>query len=191
VVGTALAGSQKKAADEGRVIVWVDQSGFYLLPHHVRTWAPHGKTPVLRVPLTRDHRSAIAALTADQRLLMQTQTEAYHSIDVVRFLRLLLRKVAGKLLLIWDGAPIHRGQPIKELLARGAAKRIHLERLPGYAPDLNPVEGIWHYLKCRELGNVCCTDFAELDTALRRAKERLRHKHHVLRGCIAACGYQL
>ena len=136
MVGTALAGSQKKAADEGRVIVWVDQSGFYLLPHHIRTWAPHGKTPILRVPLTRDHRSAIdrsaiAALTADQRLLMQTPTEASHRSDVVRFLRLLLRKVAGKLLLIGDGAPIDRGQPIKELLARGAAKRIHLARLPG------------------------------------------------------------
>jgi transposase len=190
-VGAALAGAQKKAAVEERVIVWVDQSGFYLLPHHVRTWARQGQTPVLRVPLTRDHRSAIAALTADQRLVMQTQPEAYHSPDVVRFLRLLLRKIAGKLLIIWDGAPIHGGQPIKDFLARGAAKRLHLERLPGYAPDLNPVEGLWNYLKGRELGNVCCTDFAELDTALRRAKERLRHKHHVLRGCITACGYHI
>ena len=173
------------------MIVWVDQSGFYLLPHHVRTWARQGQTPVLRVPLTRDHRSAIAAITADHRLLMQTQSEAYHSTDVVRFLRLLLRKIAGKLLIIWDGAPIHGGQPIKDFLARGAARRIHLERLPGYAPDLNPVEGIWNYLKCRELGNVCCKDFAELDTALRRAKERLRHKRQVIRGCIAECGYHL
>jgi transposase len=63
--------------------------------------------------------------------------------------------------------------------------------LPGYAPDLNPVEGIWNYLKCRELGNVCCQDFADLDLALRRAKERLRHKRHVLQGCITACGYQV
>ena len=186
-----MARAQKKAADDGRVIVWVDQSGFYLLPHHVRTWAPHGKTPVLRGPLTRDHRSAIAALTDDHRLVMQTQSAAYHSTEVVRFLRLLLRKIAGKLLLIWDGAPIHRGQPIKDFLARGAATRIHLEQLPGYAPDLNPVEGIWNYVKCRELGNVCCTTFAELDIALRRAKERLRHKRHVLRACIAECGYQL
>ena len=176
------------------MIVWGDQSGFYLLPHHVRTWARHGQTPILRVPLPRDHRAAIAAITADQRLLMQTQTEAYeayHRADVVRFLRLLLRKLHGKLLMIWDGAPIHRGQPIKDFLARGAAKRIHLEQLPGYAPDLNPGEGIWTYLKCRELGTVCCRTFAELDIALRRAKERLRHKRLVIRGCIAECGYHL
>ena len=44
---------------------------------------------------------------------MQTQKQAYHSDDVVRFLRLLLRKIRGKLLVIWDGAPIHRGQPVK------------------------------------------------------------------------------
>jgi transposase len=190
-VGAALARGQKKAAEETRLVVWVDQSGFYLLPHHVRTWARHGQTPVLRVPLTRDHRSAIAAITADHRLVMQTQTGAYHSTDVVRFLRLLLRKLHGKLLIIWDGAPIHRGQPIKDFLSRGAARRIHLEQLPGYAPDLNPVEGIWNYLKCRELGNVCCRDFSELDTMLRRAKERLRHKRQVIRGCIAECGYHL
>ncbi len=117
---------------------------------------------------------------------MQTQARAYHSTEVVWFLRLLLRKMRGKLLIIWDGAPIHRGQPIKDFLARGAAQRIHVEQLPGYAPDLNPVEAIWNYLKCRELGNVCCHDCAELDTALRRAKERLRHKRHVIE-----CSYHL
>jgi transposase len=110
---------------------------------------------------------------------------------VVGFLRVLLRKIPGKRLIIWDGAPIHRGQPIKDFLARGAAKRIHLEQLPGYAPDLNPVEGIWAYLKRRALGTVCCHDVPELDRALRRAKERLRHKRQVLQGCIAACGYSI
>ena len=66
----------------------------------------------------------------------------------------LLRKIAGKILLIWDGSPIHHGQAVKEFLSAGAANRLHLERLPGYAPDLNPDEGIWNYLKRVELGNV-------------------------------------
>jgi len=142
-VGVSLAGAQKKATDEDRRLVWRDQSGFYLLPHQVRTWARCSQTPLLRVRLTRDHRSAIGALSRDGRLFLQTRSGAYHSTEVVEFLRVLLRKIPGKLLLIWDGAPIHRGQPIKDFLARGAAKRIHLEQLPGYAPDLNPVEGIW------------------------------------------------
>jgi transposase len=190
-VARALAGLGKKAAEEGRTIVWVDQSGFYLLPMAVRTWAPRGQTPILTVPLTHDHLAAISGITAAGRLFMQTQQDAFHSPDVVRFLRLLLRKIRGKLLVIWDGAPIHRGQPIKDFLRQGAAKRLHLEQLPGYAPELNPDEGIWNYLKRVELGNVCCRNLRELATALRRAKERLRHKRSVIQACFFQAGYHV
>jgi transposase len=106
----------------------------------VRTYAPRGQTPVLRVPLTRDHLSAISGITEDGRLFQMVQTVAYCSADVVRFLRHLLRQVDGKLLVIWDGSPIHRSQVIKDFLAAGAAARLQLERLPAYAPDLNPDE---------------------------------------------------
>src|SRR5258706_11466561 len=82
--------------------------------------------------------------------------------------------IPGKLFVIWDGAPIHQGQPIKDFLKRGAAKRLQLERLPGDAPDLTPDEGIWSYLKRVALGNVCCTDLADVRTHLIRARERLR-----------------
>jgi hypothetical protein len=64
---------RKKADEEGRTIVWVAQSGFYLLPLAVRTWAPRGHTPILRVPLTHDHLSAIGGLTPEGRLCLQTQ----------------------------------------------------------------------------------------------------------------------
>ena len=104
-------------------------------------------------------------------------------------LRLLLRKIRGKVLVIWDGSPIHKGQPIKDFLAAGAVKRLYLERLPGYAPDLNPDEGIWNYLKRVELKNRCCRDLSDLRLELRRAKERLRHKRHIIRSCSAHCGY--
>ena len=157
----------------------------------VRTWATCGQTPVLTVPLTHDHLSAIGGITPEGRLFMQTQQQAYHSEDVVGFLRVLLRKIRGKLLVIWDGAPIHRGQPLKDFLRRGAAKRLHLERLPGYAPDLNPAEGIWNYLKRVELANRCCADLATLGLALRRAKERLRHKRTVIRACFTQAGYHV
>jgi transposase len=181
----------KKATDEGRTVVWVDQSGFYLLPLAVRTWAPCGQTPILHVPLTHDHLSAISGITPDGRLFLQTQDHAYRSPDVVRFLRLLLRKVRGKLLVIWDGSPIHWGQPIKDFLRRGAAKRLHLEQLPAYAPELNPDEGIWIYLKRVELGNLCCPNLAALALALRRAKERLRHKRTVIQACFLQAGYHV
>jgi transposase len=192
VVARPLARAGKKAvAEEGRTVVWVDQSGFYLLPMAVRTWAPCGQTPILRVPLTHDHLAAISGITPDGRLFMQTQEHAYRSPDVVRFLRLLLRKIAGKPLIIWDGTPIHRGHPVKDFLRSGAATRLHLEQLPGYAPDLNPDEGIWNYLKRVELGNVCRRDLGELALALRRAKERLRHKRAVIQACVRQAGYHV
>jgi transposase len=186
-----LAGHQKKASEEGYTIVWVDESGFYLLPMAVRTWAPRGKTPILRVKLTRDHLSVISGITLDGRLFLQMQEPAYTAETVVGFLRVLLRKIRGKVLVIWDGSPIHKGQPIKDYLAKGAAKRLHLERLPGYAPDLNPDEGIWNYLKRVELKNRCCRDLAELRVELLHAKERLRHKRDIIRSCSRQCGYSV
>lgn len=128
----------------------------------VRTWAPRGHPPTLHAPLSHDHLSAISGITLDGRLYMQTREAAFDAHGVVGFLRVLLRKIRGKVLVIWDGSPIHKGQPIKDYLKRGAAKRLHLERLPGYAPDLNPDEGVWNYLKRVELKNRCCADLAEL-----------------------------
>ena len=157
----------------------------------MRTWAPKGHTPVLHVPLTRDHLAAISGITFDGRLVMQVREHTFDAAGVVGFLRVLLRKIRGKVLVIWDGAPIHKGQLIKEYLAGGAAKRLHLERLPGYAPDLNPDEGVWNYLKRVELKNCCCADLSELHLQVRRAKERLRHKRQIIRSFSAHCGYSV
>jgi transposase len=187
-----VAGAEKGALREGRTIVFVDESGFYLLPARVRTYAPRGQTPVLRVFLTRDHLAAISAVTPDGRLLLMVQERAIRSVDVVRFLRHLLAHVPGTLLVIWDGAPIHRGQPVKDFLASGAAARLRLEQLPGYAPDLNPLDqGIWRHLKHVELRNVCCTNLRHLRDALRAAAKRLRRKPHLVRACIRHAGYVL
>ena len=157
----------------------------------VRSWAPRGQTPILRVKLTRDHLSAISGITLDGRLFMQVRPDSYDAEAVVGFLRVLLRKIPGKIILIWDGSPIHRAHEIKDFLKRGAAKRLHLEQFPGYAPDLNPDEGIWNYLKRVELGNVCCTDLTDLSTQLIRARERLRHKRDIIRSCSRQCGYSV
>ncbi len=119
------------------------------------------------------------------QLFMQTQDRADKGPDIVR----LLRHLVGKLLVIWDGSPIHRAQPIKDVLAQGAAARLRIERLPGYALDLNPDEGIWQPLKHVELRNLCCYDLPELRHALRAAAKRLSHKRHVIAGCFAHAGY--
>ena len=185
----ALASPQKRAEQEGATIVWVDEAGCYLLPLALRTWAPRGQTPILQVPLTHDHLSAISAITLDGRLFLQVREDSSDGEAVVDLLRVVLRQIPGKLLVIWDGSPIHHGQAVKDFLRAGAAKRLQLEQLPGYAPDLNPDEGIWNYLKRVELANVCCADLGDLRHHLLRAGVRLRHKPEVVRACSHQCGY--
>ena len=159
------------------------------MPAVVRTYAPIGQTPVLRERLTRDRLSLMSAITPEGKLLIIEQDRAFKGPDVVRFLKHALRQIPGKLLVVWDGSPIHRAKAVKEFLASGAASRVQLEQLPGYAPELNPDEGIWKHLKYVEMKNVCCRSLSELRVELRRAKERLRHKRHVILGCIRQPGF--
>ena len=155
----------------------------------MRTYAPRGHTPILYVPLTRDHLAVISGITTQGHLLLRVQARAFRGADVVRFLHHLLYYLQGKLLIIWDGAPIHRDQSVKAFLRAGGAERLVLEQLPGYAPDLNPDEGVWNYLKHVELRNVTCHNQDELRHALRLAIARLRRKPDVIRSFIQHCGY--
>ena len=135
---------------------------------------PWGQTPILREWWTRDHLSAISAISPEGKLYFHCQDYAMDSEDVVAFLEHLLREVPGRMVIIWDGSPIHRSHTIKEFLAHGAAQRLHLERLPAYAPELNPDEGVWQQLKGVELRNVCCFDLPHLRNELRTAVKRVR-----------------
>jgi transposase len=148
----------------------------------VRTYAPVGQTPILREWCTRDHLSAISAISPEGKLYFHSQDRALDSSDVVAFLEHLLREVPGRMVLIWDGAPIHRSHIIKEFLANGAALRLHLERLPAYAPELNPGEGLWASLKGVELRNVCGFTIRHLRHALRDAVKRVRRKPRSIQG---------
>ena len=59
----ALAGAQKKAASEGRIIIFIDESGISERPHRVSTWAPKGQTPVLQYSFTWKQLSAVAGIS--------------------------------------------------------------------------------------------------------------------------------
>jgi transposase len=92
------------------------------------------------------------------------------------------------MVIIWDGSPIHRSHTIKEFLANGASPRLHLERLPAYAPELNPGEGLWQQLKGVELRNVCCFNIPHLGHELCDAMKRVRRKPRILQGFFRGTG---
>jgi transposase len=177
-----LAGPPKGAQAQGQRLFFIDESGFSPLPSVVRTYAPIAHTPILREWDTRDHLSAIRAVALEGQRYCHCQDRPSNSIDVVAFLEYLQREVAGRMVPIWDGAPMHRRQLIREFLAHGAAQRMHLERLPAYAPELNPGEGLWAQLKGAELRHVCGFNIPHLRGELRDAVKRVRRKPRVLQG---------
>jgi len=186
-----MARVEKKAAQEGRSILFIDESGFYLLPMVVRTYAPCGSTPVLKEDLSYEHLSVIAAVTPQGRLFLKTYDHSITSREVVAFLRQLQRLIPGLLLVIWDGSQTHRSQVINDYLASGATKRLHLERFPGYAPELNPTEWVWSYLKLADLANIACDHLSDLDAHLHKAKKRLQRKPNLIQVFIYDAGYEV
>jgi transposase len=183
-----LAYHQNGAEEQQQSLFFIDESGCYPLPSVVRTYAPVGHTPILREWWARDHLSAISAISPAGQRYVHCQDDALHSADVVTCLEHLRREVPGRLVIIWDGSPIHRSQTIQEFLANGAAHRLHLERLPAYAPELNPGEGVWPQLKGVEWRNLCCFDRRHLRDELRTAVKRVRRKPRILTGCFAGAG---
>src|SRR5512143_3466975 len=137
----------RRARRERRTLIFEDESGFYLLPGVVKTYAPEGLTPVLREKQTRDHLSVMGAMTAAGRVYTLVREESLHGLHCIEFLLHLLRVAGDRLLVIWDGSPIHRRVAVQEFVS-ATSGQVWVEALPGYAPDLNPWdEGGWHHLK--------------------------------------------
>lgn len=181
----------RRARRERRALVFEDESGFYLLPGVVRTYAPEAHTPVLREQQTRDHLSVMGGLTPEGKVYTLARQESLNGLHSVEFL-LHLQRVAGpRLLVIWDGSPSHRRAEVKEFVA-GTRGQVWLEALPGYAPDVNPWdEGGWQHLKHVELRNRVCLDLEELHQEFHLAIARLRQKPHLVRSFFAQAGLKL
>lgn len=186
-----MARVEKKAVAEGRTIVFIDESGVYLLPIVVRTYAPCGQTPILKEFLSYQHLSLIGAVTPQGKLFLTVYPHSITSREVVAFLGQLQRMIPGLLLVIWDGIPTHRSKVVKSYLAAGAAKRIQLVQLPGYAPELNPTEWVWSYLKVACLANTACDQLPELDSLIHNSKRRIQHRPHLIQAFIRDAGYDV
>jgi transposase len=181
----------RRAWRERRVLVFEDESGFYLLPGLVRTYAPEAQTPVIREKQTRDHLSVMGGMTPAGKVYTLARQESLNGLHTVEFLLHLLRVAGERLLVIWDGSPIHRRAEVKEFVA-GMRGRVWVETLPGYAPDLSPWdEGGWHHLKNVEMRNLVCLDLEELHEQFHLAVARLRQKSHLVRSFFAQAGLKL
>jgi transposase len=176
-----VASFKKKARRQGRTIVFIDESGLSTRPTRVRTWAPRGQTPVLQETFNWKSLSIIGGL-AQWRFYFQIHPGSIKSPQVIEFLQHLQRHIPGKILILWDGASIHRSLLVKNYLA-ATRRRIVLERLPAYAPELNPVEYMWGHLKTHEIGNLLVTQAWELSFEATAALRRMRRRPSIIAAC--------
>jgi transposase len=169
----------------------IDESGFLLSPLVRRTLAPRGRTPILSQ--SGCHRAKVSAwgvLTVAprrRRLGLHAVTLPNASFDhyaIAQCLRRLLRQVRGRLIVVWDRSPIHRGPALRQLLAD--YPRLEIEELPAYAPDLNPVEQLWNHLKWTRLCNYAATDGHDLHGRLCAELTLIRDDPHRLRSFFDA-----
>ena len=178
------------------MIVFWDESGASLLPVVRRTWAPRGHTPVICHRGTWKRASMAAALCYGSRgggaaLAFHHQVGAYDTETLIGALEQLRRFLGGqKATLVWDGLPAHRSLAMRAWLHRQRHWLV-VEPLPGYAPDLNPVEALWSSLKGMELANLAGDTLNDVIAAAERGIQRIRDTHHLAYSFLRHCGLSL
>ena len=108
----------------------------------MRTWPPRGETPVLQYNFNWDTLSAVAGITF-YNFYFRLYQGLVKSAEVVDFPQAPLRHIPGPLLIIWDRLSARRRSKVTRDFLTGRGERLRVEYLPGYAPELNPVESIW------------------------------------------------
>ena len=191
-----MAGSKKNARRRKAWIFFQDESGVSERPSVRRTWAPKGETPVLIHSFNWKKLSICAAIGyrwdgRRSRVFFQTRPGSYDSDSLVAFLKDLRRELRGqKVILIWDGLPAHKSRIMTDYL-KSQRHWVTVERLPGYAPDLNPVETLWGNIKGQELANRCAQHLTELDTEVRNGMARVRQSRQLAFSFLNHAGLSL
>lgn len=170
-------------------LVFIDESGFLMAPLIRRTWSKKGATPIL-YQRTRSYKrvSAIAAVCVSpekDRTSMYFRLYKDASIDagaVVEFLGQLNRQLKAPIVIVWDRLSTHRAKKVKTFLQKHHSVSIFF--LPPYAPELNPVENVWSYLKINPLANCAIADLDELSANTRRHTRSLQAKQNLLRSFV-------
>ena len=136
--------------------------------------APRGQTPVLHFHLNWKTLSVMAGIRW-WNFYFKLFPGAIKAPQIIEFPQHLMRHLHRPLRVIWDGLPGHRSAAVRDFVA-AQGHRLTRESLPGYAPELNPVEHIWGYLKEHELPNLCPRQLWQRSAAARQALRRMRRR---------------
>lgn len=181
-----LATGKKNASRLGAWLVFLDESGLLMAPVVRRTWAPRGRTPFLwQRTSTYRKVSVVAALAVSPhrdrlRLFFRLHPNAnIRATSVLLFLSNLCQHIRGPIILLWDRFLAHRARRVQRYIAR--KKRLSSEFFPPYAPELNPTENIWNYLKTNSMANEAVYDLDTLTQKARGHGQALQRNERLLR----------
>ena len=193
-----MAADQKRAAAKSAWIVFFDESGISLIPPLRRTWSRRGHTPVLRHRVAWKRASMAAALGYHPdgpraRLCFHLQQDAYDTDSLIKVLEQLAGFYRGqRVVLLWDGLSSHWSYKMRAYLAT-QRDWLTVERLPAYAPELHPVEGLWANLKGKggELANFAGDTVAEVADQAQQGIQRVCDSDTLVVGFLAHTGLSL
>jgi DDE superfamily endonuclease len=191
-----VAADQKGARAESAWLVFFDESGISLIPPVRRTWSPRGQTPLLRHRMAWKRASMAAALgyhpdASKARLCFHLQPDSYDTDSLIEVLKQLAVFYAGhRVVLLWDGLSSHWSHKMRAHLD---AQRhwLSVERLPAYAPELNPVEYLWANLKGGELANCTGDTITQVADQAQHGIQRVCGSDSLVVGFLAHTGLSL
>ncbi len=166
--------------------MFIDESGLSERPTRVRTWAPKGQTPIIQFHFNWTHVSVVAGLSRTN-CLFRLHEGSIKKEQHVEFLKALHRHLKPPLLIVWDRLRAHRSQWVRDYLD-STAGTIHMAFLPPYAPDLNPVEYLWAWLKRHALANYCPANLTELNHTARRKLKSAQRRPSIIAACWVQAG---
>jgi transposase len=170
----------------------MDETGISDRPYVRRSWSRRGKTPIITSAGGWKNRTVIGTIVIDARgkpkLYALIRPRAVRSSDMIFYVKQLRRHFRNrKLILLWDGLPAHTSRETHNFL-KTQKFWLTVERMPSYAPELNPPEYLWASLKTKNFANTCSSSLNDLDRRIRRGIRRLQRSTDVLRGCLRASG---
>ena len=186
----------------GAFICFEDEAGQGLRPPKGRTWAPRGARPVVRVRGAGGGRVSIAGVACYRPGTARTCTTTCWSTGAARarprgsswqdYRDLIIaahRQLAAPLVWCWDNLNIHLAPELADFAKENEAW-LRVYRLPAYAPDMNPAEGIWSLLK-RSMANFAAADLDGLVRIVKRKLKKIQYRPHLIDGCLAATGLRI
>lgn len=177
-------------------LVFIDECGFMMAPLVRKTWAPRGCTPVIKIAEPHARISTIGAVTispAQSRFRfyfhLLPDNANFHGTTIVAFIESVRRRIRKPFIVIWDQIPIHHSYPVEDYLSHH--EDVLVEPFPPYAPELNPVDYVWGYVKYGRLANYCPKSLDELRETVTSELCRVRTRPDLLRSFFRATGLEL